>query len=550
MQKLHKLSIENFRSIGESPIEIEFRRDVPLILIGENNAGKSNIIRAIELMFGEYHPAFKKLEDYDHFNRDKNTPVHIKATVVGFQGRLGMHGEHKCTGFNFQSSKGQSSLEAVQEDGNVNKYVKGELREELACTVVGADTNLSYQMSYASKWTLLSKVTRAFHERLIEDPERVASLKGFFNDITETFNGVPEFKAFRANMTGIAGEMMSSMSHALQFDFSAYDPSNYFKTLRVHPTDGTEIRTFDELGTGQQQMLALAFAHAYAKSFKNQGLIFILDEPEAHLHPNAQRWLAKQMYQMATDGLQLVVSTHSPFFIDMDFLDGLYIVTKSDQTSVSNTNKEKLAAYCRETGAPKATGDKILPFYAAHSKPEILSGLFAKKVVLVEGETEELALPFYLSMVGLECLKEGISIIGVGGKGNLAKWWRLFTHYGIPTYVCFDNDADDDAGAVKRKDALKAIGIVHADIEEAINTRDWNLKPKFCVFGRDFETTFKSSFAKYEALETEAQQVFGGSKPVVAKEVAKSVCKGDKAEGDIGWQKLKDLADAIQKLES
>ncbi len=240
MQKLHKLSIENYRSIGEAPIEIEFRRDTPLILIGENNAGKSNIIRAIELMFGEYHPAFRKLEDYDHFNRDKNNSVHIKATVVGFQGRLGRQGEFKCTGFNFQSANGQSALEAVQDDGNVNKYVKSELREELACTVVGADTNLSYQMSYASKWTLLSKVTRAFHEKLIEDPARVEILKGFFENITETFNGVPEFKTFRGNMSSIAGDMMSSMSHALQFDFSAYDPSNYFKTLRVHPTDGAE----------------------------------------------------------------------------------------------------------------------------------------------------------------------------------------------------------------------------------------------------------------------------------------------------------------------
>ncbi len=295
-------------------------------------------------------------------------------------------------------------------------------------------------------------------------------------------------------------------------------------------------------------MLALAFAHAYAKSFENQGLIFVLDEPEAHLHPVAQRWLAKQMYQMAVDGLQLVVSTHSPFFIDMDFLDGLYIVSKSNQTSVANTNRAKLAEYCRATGAPRATADKVVPFYAAHSKPEILSGLFAKKVVLVEGETEELALPFYLAMVGLECLKEGISIIGVGGKGNLAKWWRLFTHYGIPTYVCFDNDADDDSGAIKRRDALKAIGIVDVDIEEAISTNDWNLKPKFCVFGKDFETTFKASFGEYQTLETAAKQVFGDSKPVVAKEVAKGLGIAGRAQGDIGWQKLQDLADGIQRL--
>ena len=123
------------------------------------------------------------------------------------------------------------------------------------------------------------------------------------------------------------------MSHALNFDFSAYDPSNYFKTLRVHPSEDGQVRAFEELGTGQQQILALSFAHAYAKSFLGQGLIFILDEPEAHLHPLAQKWLAKQMFKMSEDGLQLIVTTHSPYFINLEYLAGIYVISKNKQMS-------------------------------------------------------------------------------------------------------------------------------------------------------------------------------------------------------------------------
>lgn len=68
------------------------------------------------------------------------------------------------------------------------------------------------------------------------------------------------------------------MTHALELDFSAYDPSNYFKNLRVLPKDENNILNFDELGTGQQQILALSFAYAYAKYFKNtSSLILLID---------------------------------------------------------------------------------------------------------------------------------------------------------------------------------------------------------------------------------------------------------------------------------
>jgi putative ATP-dependent endonuclease of OLD family len=85
MARLDSLTIENFRSI-QHPVTIRFPRRKPTILLGENNAGKSNIIRALELMFGEYHPKFKRLEDYDHHGRRASNRISITAEVSGFQG--------------------------------------------------------------------------------------------------------------------------------------------------------------------------------------------------------------------------------------------------------------------------------------------------------------------------------------------------------------------------------------------------------------------------------------------------------------------------------
>ena len=66
MPRIKQISIEGFRSIAEQVV-INFPDNKPVVLIGENNSGKSNIIRAIELIFGEFHPKYKKLEDYDHY---------------------------------------------------------------------------------------------------------------------------------------------------------------------------------------------------------------------------------------------------------------------------------------------------------------------------------------------------------------------------------------------------------------------------------------------------------------------------------------------------
>lgn len=549
MPRLKSLSIEGFRSIKDE-LTIRFPENLPVVLIGENNSGKSNVIRALELMFGEFHPKYKKLDDFDHYFRDTNNPVLIKAEVFGFTGRLGRRGEFSCGGFEFRAKKGDDNdFVAIQyEDGVENPYVSTSLREELLCVVVSAEQNLNYQLSYSSKFTLLSKVTKAFHDKLVDDPARVKKLKDLFENIQSVFSEVGEFSEFQKGMSSIASAMLFNMSHALEIDFSAYDPSNYFKTLRVLPTEGGEIRAFEELGTGQQQILALSFAYAYAKSFLGQGLIFVLDEPESHLHPLAQKWLAKKIFKMAEDGLQIVITTHSPHFIDLIYFEGVNLIRKDDDGTYSVSNRsQQLFDHCINTGAnsSKTKLETVVPFYANQATTHILSGFFAHKIILVEGLTEELALPVFFERLGFDPTEFGISIIAVNGKGNLAKWWRLFTLFKIPTFICFDNDSKNDTKGGQRKDALKAIGIPEEDLDGLLTVKDWNVSDGFCVFGVDYETSMTASFPDYSTIGKEKAEEFGtSSKHIVAKETAKSVDLESETEGN------KRLLELIEKIKS
>lgn len=553
MPRLKQITIEGFRSISDQVV-INFPENQPTVLIGENNSGKSNIIRAIELMFGEFHPKYKKLDDYDHFDRDTNNQITIEAQVSGFAGRLGRASEFSCGGFNFRAKRGsENDFAAVQaEDGDENVYVSTALREELLCVVVNSEQNLNYQLSYSTKYTLLSRVTKAFHDKLTEDEEKVNRLKGFFEEIKNTFLEVEEFNAFNTNMSALAESVLSNMTHALAFDFSAYDPSNYFKTMRVHPTENGETRAYEELGTGQQQILALSFAHAYAKSFLGQGLIFVIDEPEAHLHPLAQKWLAKQMFKMSEDGLQVILTTHSPYFIDLKYISGINLVRKSEgSTYVVSNDAQSLYDHCIATGSNpgKTQLETVVPFYANQATAHILTGFFANKIVIAEGLTEELSLPVYFSRLGFDPTEYGVEIIGVSGKGNLAKWWRLFTLYKIPTYICFDNDvrSKDDENGSRRKDALKAIGIPEADLDGVLGIDDWNISDQFCVFGTDFETTMRASFEDYAEIEAEQKELLGSnSKHIIARETAKRVAIDVES---VGQQRLLEVIERIKALE-
>ena len=545
MARITSLSIKGYRSIKDK-IELRFPKNVPLVLVGENNAGKTNILRAIDLVLGEFWPGSKEPEDHEFWNRDAtNGKIEIE---IQFE-ELKVDDVTSLDKFRWvydPKSKTKKCNFTAFSSGKPINYIKSEWRDQCMCMYIGADRRLSYHLSYASKWTLLSKLMHKFHEALIQKQDRVSKLKSKFEEVVQIFQEVDAFAEFQRNLTQQFGEIFKGMSYGLQVDFSAYDPSRFFRSLQVVPKEGNEVRTFEELGTGQEQLLALVFAHAYAKAFYG-GIVLAIEEPEAHLHPLAQEWLARKIHQMAADGLQIVITTHSPHFIDILNLEGLVLVRKNHEnaTVVCQLTKEQLAEHCKKhhSHPQKTSPETILPFYANQATQEILNGFFAKKIVLVEGQTEQFALPVYLRKVGMDVTREGIAIVPVMGKGNLTKWWRLFTAYGIPTYIIFDNDSKDDQEKKKRQDILTTLRV---DNDKIITSKDWLIYEKFCLFGEDFEATMRANFPEYQKWEDEANEILGDSKPIVARYVASQL----NVDNAPGWGKYERLRDTIRNLAS
>ena len=126
-------------------------------------------------------------------------------------------------------------------------------------------------------------------------------------------------------------------------------------------------------------------------------------------------------------------------------------------------------------------------------------------MVLVEGETEELALPEYLRAAGLDCDLRGVSIVAVEGKNQIPKYWRLFSAFKIPLVVVFDNDDDATNGngvsRAKRRSNENLATCFGVALDQILHSEAWaevqtvsQPATTLIILSNDFETAIEADY--------------------------------------------------------
>lgn len=158
------------------------------------------------------------------------------------------------------------------------------------------------------------------------------------------------------------------------------------------------------------------------------GEVLVIEEPELLLTPQAQRYLYRLLRRFADTGNQVLYSTRSPAFLDAAHHEEIVrLDLRQGQRSIRHTS-------------PGALSDAARVRLAAEFDHERSEMFFAQSVVLVEGQTERLALPFIFRAMGHDPDPEGIAIVEVGGKSNLPLAARILRDLAIPFLVVFDAD--------------------------------------------------------------------------------------------------------------
>jgi putative ATP-dependent endonuclease of OLD family len=156
-----------------------------------------------------------------------------------------------------------------------------------------------------------------------------------------------------------------------------------------------------------------------------------LEEPETHLHPQAQRALFRQIKKMPG---QRIVSTHSP-----------YVCGQSEVAHMRHFSKQgEETIVCRidlGTGQNRLTDEDLrkIDRQVMNTRGDML---FARALVFFEGETEEQALPDLAEKYWKKHPNDlGYSFIGVGGLGNYLPFLRMAESFQIPWLIFSDGEA-------------------------------------------------------------------------------------------------------------
>jgi AAA domain, putative AbiEii toxin, Type IV TA system len=174
------------------------------------------------------------------------------------------------------------------------------------------------------------------------------------------------------------------------------------------------------------------------------GLVLLIEEPELFLRPQAQRYLYRVLREFALAGNQVIYSTHSPAFLNVTRMEELVFVEHLGRTGTRARQPEPVSA--------DEDFRVMTEFDAARSE------LFlAHAVVLVEGLTEKLVLPFVFAALGHDVDREAISIVECGGKPNIPFFARICKATGIPFLVVHDSDRKTSGRLAPAEQALNAL---------------------------------------------------------------------------------------------
>jgi putative ATP-dependent endonuclease of the OLD family len=199
-------------------------------------------------------------------------------------------------------------------------------------------------------------------------------------------------------------------------------------------TKGAQTFPLVRHGMGTRSLAALLTfrAHATWRQMKaNRAAVhpmLALEEPEAHLHPQAQRALFHMIQEIPG---QRIVTTHSPYIAAEAQVSEFRVFRKvGPETIVAQMNLESLSSEDIRRinrGVLNTRGDM----------------LYARALILCSGETEEQALPVFAEKWwGRNTNALGITIQGVGGDGAYLPFVRLADSFGIPWYIFSDGEEE------------------------------------------------------------------------------------------------------------
>lgn len=468
--KISRIVIQNFRSFKSLDVTLE--NDITCI-IGENNTGKTALFRAIQICVDVNLPsAFRSLIREDiHASVDISHPsqVLIGIELTDFEGIV--NEEALVCQWKLEANRARVFFRfrprpAIREKLALGEIASGELTlDDYTWELRGGDatvdlTEITWDMDNIGETVRFGDLSSYLvvnlpalrdvetdlrqprHSpliRLIEafgvpdaEQEALVAILTDANTQIEDSNTIAEIaQAIDSSFKAVSGP---AFEMGAKLGLSAATFEAIIRNLKILLSDHV-LQSFDPSrnGLGMNNIIYIAILIEYLKrriaKATTAGQLILIEEPEAHLHPQLQTSLLIALEQTK---VQVILSSHSTQVTSQAPFNTFISLTRRADASIAASTLAK---------TPTLGGDDIadLERYLDATKSNLL---FARKVMLVEGPAELFLIPALVEAVlGINLERHGISITSIYGV-HFEVYAKLFRAGGLEKKCAIVADAD------------------------------------------------------------------------------------------------------------
>lgn len=259
-------------------------------------------------------------------------------------------------------------------------------------------------------------------ESEVQDPLSI-SVKQAINSKLEKFQQLEN--EIKTDIKEVADRTIGQLKNfdealAEQLKFSS-DSCKWESVFKYSLNDERDI-SINKRGSGVRRLILLSFFRAEVdlrKNTDNRSVIYAIEEPETSQHPNLQRTILNSLKELSlTDNTQVIITTHSPNFINEVPVDGVvFLKSNEDRITVcENSSNEEI----------------LLDFYnGIQNELGIIKTSILKLIILTEGISDIEYLKYFSKLFSEKYTnikdlnsREDVTYIPFGG-GNLCHWVNL-----------------------------------------------------------------------------------------------------------------------------
>lgn len=463
--RLSKITIDNFRGIKH--IEVELDRDMT-VLVGENNVGKTSVLEALRLCLDVVKSDKTcNFSEYDFYRDDTRTGIEtcepVSITLSFLESEEHLWHEHVTQALNevivgsdysvikfrvtaqFDVDTGQPVQSWSFLDDADNELVgrAGAIKElrrlrpfffqaALRAARDQFHGQSTYWASFLKNRDIDETTQRALEEELYQVNQKIVDAHTSFRDVTEEVKRISDLVSVGQTDAVTVDPAPADVYKALRYtDVNLLTASNAKIPIRSH-------------GEGTQSLSVLLLFSAYLKTRLQADVdryadpIISIEEPEAHLHPNAVR----AVWQLLNDlPGQKIVATHSGD-----------ILSEVPVSKLRRMSRDGDITQCMSLPDGLLTDEELrkLNHHVRRNRGELL---FARCWLLVEGETDVSVFTGCAPMLGIDLHRAGVRIVEYSQVDQNA-FIKLADALGIRWFLVSDGDAEGERYARSAKSHL------------------------------------------------------------------------------------------------